>query len=77
MDYKTLEQQINDYMVLFFQAKEDFSTLTEDNKILVSNVENLVATLPRETAIGKIINKKLIELCTYLKLSRVDCCLPC
>lgn len=62
-----LENTISNYMSLFFRVKEEFSTLTEDNKILVSNVENLMANLPKETAIGSLINKKLDE---YYELTK-------
>lgn len=62
-----LESTISNYMNLFFRVKEEFSTLTEDNKILVSNIENLMASLPKETAIGSLINKKLDE---YYELTK-------
>ena len=62
-----LELKVSNYMSLYFSIKESFSLLTEDNKIFISNMETLIATTPKETAIGAIVNKKLDE---YLELTK-------
>lgn len=56
-----LENNITNYMNLYFSIKESFNDLTEDNKILMSNIENLIASLPKETIVGSMVNKKLDE----------------
>jgi len=55
------------FMDLYFQAKENFSNLTEDNKILISNIENRIATIPKDNLIGNTISTKLDE---YLELTK-------
>ena len=62
-----LELKINNYLKLYFKIKESFNNLTEDNKILISNIDNLIATIPHDTAIGNYINKKLDE---YYELTK-------
>ena len=61
MDKEMLDNQITNYMNLYFSVKDSFHYLIEDNKILVGNIETLIATLPKETQIGKLINQKLDE----------------
>ena len=56
-----LEMEITDYMNLYFSVKDSFHYLTEDNKILIGNIETLIATLPKESILGSIINRKLDE----------------
>ena len=44
--------------------KDDKASLTiteEDNKILIGNIETLIATLPKETVLGNLVNQKLDE----------------
>ena len=36
-------------------------TAKKDNKILVGNIETLIATLPKETVVGSLVNEKLDE----------------
>lgn len=67
LNKEELEHNVSNYMNLYFSIKDAFSTLTEDNKILVSNIENMIASLPKETAIGSIVNTKLDE---YLELTK-------
>ena len=57
----SLENQVTNYMNLYFSAKDSFSELIEDNKILIGNLETLIATLPKETMLGTLINRKLDE----------------
>ena len=61
IDKDTLDAQVTDYMNLYFIIKYSFHYLTEDNKILTGNIETLIATLPKETLLGKVINQKLDE----------------
>lgn len=61
LNKEELENNITNYMNLYFSIKESFSDLTEDNKILISSIENLIATLPKETILGSIVNAKLDE----------------
>ena len=56
-----LEKQISAYMELYFSAKDSISTLTEDNKSLLGNIEVLIASLPKDSLIGKTVNEKLDE----------------
>ena len=56
-----LENKVTNYMNLYFSAKDSFSELIEDNKILIGNLETLIATLPKETMLGTLINRKLDE----------------
>ena len=61
MNKEMLDNKITNYMNLYFSVKDSFQYLIEDNKILVGNIETLIATLPKETQIGKLINQKLDE----------------
>lgn len=61
IDKNLLETQVTNYMNLYFSIKDSFSYLIEDNKILVGNIETLIATLPKETALGSLVNQKLDE----------------
>lgn len=56
-----LEKQISAYMELYFSAKDSISTLTEDNKSLLGNIEVLIASLPKDSLMGKTVNEKLDE----------------
>ena len=56
-----LENEVTNYMNLYFSIKDSFRYLIEDNKILIGNIETLIATLPKETELGKIVNQKLDE----------------
>ena len=60
-DSNNLENQVTDYMNLYFSTQDSFQYLTEDNKILIANIETMIATLPKDTLIGQIVNKKLDE----------------
>lgn len=62
-----LEQKIASFMSLYFNVKETMQSLTEENKILISNIDTLVAAIPKDTAIGSIVNKKLDD---YLELTK-------
>lgn len=61
IEKEKLDLEVTDYMNLYFSIKDSFSYLTEDNKILIGNIETLIATLPKETLLGSIINQKLDE----------------
>ena len=61
IDKDTLDTEVTDYMNLYFSIKDSFSYLIEDNKILIGNIETLIATLPKETALGTLVNQKLDE----------------
>lgn len=61
IDKETLDAKITNYMNLYFSIKDSFSYLIEDNKILVGNIETLIATLPKETVVGSLVNEKLDE----------------
>ena len=61
IDKNLLENQVTNYMNLYFSIKDSFSYLIEDNKILIGNIETLIATLPKETALGTLVNQKLDE----------------
>jgi len=67
LNKQELENDITNYMNLYFNVKDSFSHLTEDNKILVSNIETMIASLPKESVIGKIVNTKLDE---YFELTK-------
>jgi len=67
LNKEELENDITNYMNLYFNVKDSFSHLTEDNKILVSNIETMIASLPKESVIGKIVNTKLDE---YFELTK-------
>ena len=56
-----LDTEVTDYMNLYFSIKDSFHFLTEDNKILIGNIETLIATLPKETVLGNLVNQKLDE----------------
>lgn len=62
-----LENSITNYMNLYFSMKESFHSLVDDNKILLNNIETLIATLPKETLIGTIVNNKLDA---YLEMTK-------
>lgn len=61
LNEEELKNQITNYMNLYFSIKDSFNALTEENKILISNVDNLITTLPKETIVGSLVNKKLDE----------------
>ena len=61
VDKEKLDLEVTNYMNLYFSVKDSFSYLIEENKILVGNIETLIATLPKDTALGKIVNQKLDE----------------
>ena len=61
IDKNILEAQVTNYMNLYFSIKDSFTYLIEDNKILIGNIETLIATLPKETALGSLVNQKLDE----------------
>ena len=67
LNKEDLENKITNYMNLYFSVKDSFTNLTEDNKILISNIENMIASLPKESVIGNIVNKKLDE---YFELTK-------
>ncbi|MBE6154459.1 MAG: hypothetical protein E7163_02660 [Firmicutes bacterium] len=62
-----LENNINSYMKLYFEAKENFNKLTDDNKMLITNIEIMIASMPKETIMGTIVNNKLDE---YFRLTQ-------
>lgn len=61
LDKEQLNNQLTNYMNLYFSVKESLHYLTEDNKILIGSLETLIASLPKETPIGTLINQKLDE----------------
>ena len=61
MNKEELENEVTSYMNLYFSIKDIFHYLTEDNKILMGNIETLIATLPKDTLLGKMVNHKLDE----------------
>lgn len=61
LDKEQLNNQITNYMNLYFSVKDSFHYLTEDNKILIGSLETMIASLPKETPIGSLINQKLDE----------------
>ena len=61
IDKDALDTEVTDYMNLYFSIKDSFHFLTEDNKILIGNIETLIATLPKETVLGNLVNQKLDE----------------
>lgn len=61
VEKEKLDLETTDYMNLYFSIKDSFHYLTEDNKILIGNIETLIATLPKETILGSIVNQKLDE----------------
>ena len=54
-----LNNRIKENMQLYFKAKDGFQYLTEDNKILVGQVENYIAILPSENPVKKTIDGEL------------------
>ena len=61
LDKEQLNNQVTNYMNLYFSVKDSFHYLTEDNKILIGSLETLIASLPKETPLGSLINQKLDE----------------
>ena len=61
IEKEAIDNQITDYMNLYFSIKDSFQYLIEDNKILIGNIETLIATLPKETIVGSLVNQKLDE----------------
>lgn len=61
MDKEALDNQVTNYMNLYFSVKDSFQYLIEDNKILIGKIETLIATLPKETILGSLVNQKLDE----------------
>ena len=59
LNKESLENTINSYMKIYFEAKEYFYKLTDDNKMLITNIEIMIASMPKETIIGTIVNNKL------------------
>ena len=61
LNKEQLDNEVTDYMNLYFNVKDSFHYLIEDNKILIGNIETLIATLPKETVLGNLVNQKLDE----------------
>ncbi len=61
IDKESLDNKVTNYMNLYFSIKDSFHYLTEDNKILIGTLETLIATLPKETLLGSMVNQKLDE----------------
>ena len=61
LDKEQLNNQITNYMNLYFSVKDSSHYLTEDNRILIGSLDTLIANLPKETPIGLLINQKLDE----------------
>lgn len=61
LDKEQLNNQVTNYMNLYFSVKDSFHYLTEDNNILIGSLETLIASLPKETPLGSLINQKLDE----------------
>ena len=60
-DPNALNEEVTNEMNLYFSIKDSFSYLTEDNKMLIGMVENMIATLPKESELGTLVNQKLNE----------------
>lgn len=58
---ENLENKITDYMNLYFSVIDSSNILIENNQILIGTIKDLIGTLPKETLIGQIVNKKLDE----------------
>ena len=61
LDKEQLNNQITNYMNLYFSVKDSSHYLTEDNRILIGSLDTLIANLPKETPICLLINQKLDE----------------
>ena len=67
LNKEALENSINSYMKIYFESKENFYKLTDDNKMLITNIEIMIASIPKESIIGSIVNKELDE---YFKMTQ-------
>lgn len=60
-DMEILENNVTNYMNLYFSVKDSFRYLTEDNKMLIGKIELNIAETPKDSPTGKLINQKLDE----------------
>ncbi|MCM1053190.1 MAG: hypothetical protein NC483_04375 [Ruminococcus sp.] len=55
----TLNDEISRSMQVYFKAKENSRYLTEDNKILVSNTEYYISSIPNSHPFKQVINNEI------------------
>ena len=51
-----MQEEIKEYMDMYFKAKDNTNFLTEDTKVLLSQTEFYIASLPEQAEIKKIID---------------------
>ena len=52
-----MQEEIKKYMNTYFKAKDNSSLLTEDNKVLLSQVEFYIASMSEQAEIKKLIDE--------------------
>ena len=52
-----MQEEIKKYMDTYFKAKDNSSLLTEDNKVLLSQVEFYIASMSEQAEIKKLIDE--------------------
>lgn len=67
MNKEILMEDINSHMKRYFNAKDNFNLLTEDNKMLIGKVEQYIANLPEGSEIKTLINEQIDEYSSETK----------